>query len=49
MTDEEAKTILGMIADGAVEFTVSESAYIHITYYYAPRSGLIRPVLEGGC
>ena len=36
-------------ADGAIEFTVSESAYIHITYYYSPSRGLIRPVQAGGC
>ena len=49
VTDEDAKTLLSVIAEGAFELTLAEGGTTSTTYYYSPKTGALLPVLSGGC
>ena len=48
-TDEDADRLLAMIKSGAYEMTFSDGGTTSTTYYYAPATGELLPVLSGGC
>ena len=48
-TDEDADRLVSMIESGAYEMTFSDGGSTSTTYYYAPVTGELLPVLSGGC